>query len=765
MKKAIVYLFLLTPLIIFSSDTKKNNIPSLQRLAFDTCKDDLSNGKYDNGNIIPFQGLEKYFDRLIDPMLRDELFTLLIKKQNQEIFNKINFYTNNFEKHNELPAASFLDRLCYNYAFSKHYKATCQKIPIKQKGDWQKITTKSSSSGIYILSMPICGPNNFTSINHFVSRKNFSHINLTTKNTQQVTSYRYEVTNEFLYKDEYYYQHEPTYVPNKQEYNLTNRKKVWLRENQLTNKLDTFSDGSLVITHVWGGIEQYNIENNTIIKGKNFIIDNSISAASCGKKSKKLALGSYDGTITIINLEEENPNPPEIRKHGHFSDYYWEKEKIEQVHPLIVFTHKINDSTPPAITSICYDDDKKIIYFTQNNNFYSVAEESNKEILIFSTDSNINCFTIINNIIITACKDGTIFTIKNEKMINTVKHSECINSISFFNNNDSLYKSYSIITGDNAGNVIIWKLNTQDNQLIKSITLPHTFCINSVEITSDNKYIVVRGTEIKKSTADDYTTHVFTYPVPQQIFSANQDQEKLLSDINSSFQQNSNSPQELHKILHTNAYFFTSYAYDDKISELKKNIIQTLLNHLKSDVFKTSIKSINDLKNCLNKFYTQRLTGSIKVTLSGMHSDPDANPFASLDNEIDKILTPLAIDVLSTEIKKINDNIHTNDAIRNLTNKISILKFIITYWHIRLEEEKWETFKPNLDNFVGTHDWTQMKVELNDLNNYLETELKFLAGELSMTQAFLHLIKCNIAFIFIPMLAIFTALLHSYFSV
>src|SRR5205085_2706317 len=95
----------------------------------------------------------------------------------------------------------------------------------------------------------------------------------------------------------------PIYDSN-QESTMFDISKEWNQISEANAKMAVFPNGSSIITYPWGGIEMH---NNSLDRRRisYFAINNSISAACCAPDNKHVALGSYDGTITIIDITQE----------------------------------------------------------------------------------------------------------------------------------------------------------------------------------------------------------------------------------------------------------------------------------------------------------------------------------------------------------------------------------------------------------------------------------------------------------------------------
>src|SRR5581483_11230620 len=100
------------------------------------------------------------------------------------------------------------------------------------------------------------------------------------------------------------------------------------KESQLTNKMGLLND-NLVVTYPWGGIK---------INGKKkedvhyFAINNSISSLYCLEHNCIIILGSYDGTLTIIDTTQKNTDPNYTTKNFINEDY----EAKTVIHPRTV---------------------------------------------------------------------------------------------------------------------------------------------------------------------------------------------------------------------------------------------------------------------------------------------------------------------------------------------------------------------------------------------------------------------------------------------
>src|SRR5205085_3805044 len=89
----------------------------------------------------------------------------------------------------------------------------------------------------------------------------------------------------------------------------------------------------------------------------------SISAACCAPDNKHVALGSYDGTITIIDITQEDTKK---QCQAQFEDYFlFFKDKTTK-HPSIIARYQSNCKTP--IKHIKYDENG--IIFSRKRNIY-----------------------------------------------------------------------------------------------------------------------------------------------------------------------------------------------------------------------------------------------------------------------------------------------------------------------------------------------------------------------------------------------------------
>jgi WD40 repeat protein len=650
---------------IFCGD-KPQQVLSLPDLCFERCKADLTDTEVSFNNT-----LNPVFQSLQQNKHRDELFQLLQTNKHPEVAAKIDHYTQQYRKNPfdlkglNINNQSLLELWCKKTAFGTYYTDIRTNLPIPFEGDWQKTSLKAAQDGtIFLLTMPIEGPDNYSSQHRFVSSKKIAICSPATLQSNPLSSRYYDVKNELYREQNKVYQGEPFYNPGGDK--AYKSKGHWLKQHELTNCLDTFPNNSLVVTHTWGGIELHKEKNI-----EQFIIGNSISSVCCASDNKHIALGSYDGTVTVIDITQENYQTPQL--HESFKKYFGKAHRREK-HPLVISSCKLPENRP--ITTVKYSPDGKKVLFCSGKSLYCTDTTTEKPVpsCLFTVENQIKFFTQVENMI--ACvlqdkdqeKDCDTLIIINEqsKQISSIKHSSCINSICSYSNNDHHY----IITGDMQGNVIIW--NIGKTELIINMLLEHNFPVHTVEVTKDNQHIAIKITEdaVDKRYNFKYKKdNVIFYPTPHTLQTCAEKQLEEITNISALFEEKNNDPKELYKIL--SDHQLTLYTKKNKdLINLKDTIENRIIEILAEQSFIASITDIYKLIDLLNSFPCTNLTKPTVLHLSGMNSVEKLNLLANIESKIEKALKDIAPSILLKQLEKDPNHPTNQQNVHNVTYKL-----------------------------------------------------------------------------------------------
>ncbi|HSC25390.1 MAG TPA: hypothetical protein VLB80_04225 [Candidatus Babeliales bacterium] len=670
---------------VFCSDNKQSlnktlslHTSTLKDLAFQTIINSLKN--FDDASchaIFSCPGITPDKKKLIFDTLR---------KSSPEIEKKICTYTNKYISHNknilidnsfsfdvysEALASDnsnttfdYIDWYCKQAAQINLYTNYCQKkLIIEQEDCCQKTSfTSYSDNKIYLLTMPTFGPDNYSSAHQFYSYKTIVTLNLTNSESQELSKQSYEVKNECYLEKNDAYLNEPIYQVAPEQH-VTEAKNLWLKNHELTNRLDTFPDGSLILTHQWGGIELHNNNNNNN-QIKRFIINNSICSVNCSSNNNSiLALGSYDGTITIIDISQEEANPTDINRS--FKTYY-DNNIPDPYYPHILFSYKHTSDNP--ITSINFCSDKNKVIFCSGENLYSLQTNGENPQLLFTDVAKIKYFIKTHDEkIICVSEENTITVINTEKLKCskhvTITHPCSINTLCLYPTNKDTY----FITGDSNGDVIIWNMN--HDKLIPQTILPHAAPIHLVNVTKNNTYIIVKQTKSKKYQSGNNTynkDNVIFYPTYDYFINDIQEYTAVVNDLTYQYEQNINNIIPLYNLLKNNQlFFFKAKSRNGKI--LKDNICTSIDQILTDQKIISSINSIDSLK---------KFRSSILLILNnGFNSNSNSKTFIKINNHIYSLLEDLAADVL-TEILNKNRN-NTKKQIKEFAREIFLVNFTL----------------------------------------------------------------------------------------
>lgn len=634
-------------------------------ISFNRCQEDITDPNHPNLNI---EIISNIFNRLRKNSHREEMFSLLMQKEHPDIVNAVAEYNDHFsesrlEKKLSTNHTDLLDLWCKKRAFGNHYTHLSKQLPIQIEGHFQKTSFKVDNDGnVLVLTMPIIGPDNYSSVNHFETYKIISSYDSENMKKNLLSKRTYKAKEELYRKQNDVYLNEPFYNKNPDEsYQAKNN---WLEHHELTNCLDTFSDNRFVLTHAWGGIEIHNGKNV-----EQFIIGNSISSVSCSLNNKHIALGSYDGTITIIDTTQEESTAP-ITK-AHFKDYAG-KKYADQKYPRILVSEQLSKNT---INNIQYHLDHKTILFSSGKNLFCMKLLDNglyaEHDILFASESSITHFTQINNFIACVSEKNilTIIDLNHKQKDISFQHTSSITAIHpYINEQDNHF-----ITGDLQGNVCIWKIGSMD--LIIDMLIPHNHPIHLVEVTKDNKHIVVKITEkMQNGRTADKKDNIIIYPTPHVLPELIQKQAQFISGIEEKLAELSSDPVSLYQLLSEHKETLYASNHED-IIELKNDIENVIIEQLK-DIGNSlvGIESLDKFYNLLRSFPTTDPTKPRELRLSGMFSVEKLNLLESIDAKIGKILSR---EVLIPFFTKTLEN-------KNLTyqNKVNLYKFTsYFYWY------------------------------------------------------------------------------------
>lgn len=622
---------------------KQKTVPSLKDICFNLCKDDISEPTVSIEKTIKpvFQSLQKNEHR-------DELFKLLEEKKHPYVIKTIDFYKNQYRENpfddNGLNGnhADLLDLHCRKIAFGCYYTKLQTSLPIQIKGDWQKTSFKVDNDGnIFLLTMPITGPDNYSSVNQFYASKNIATCNPVTLQTNPLSSRPYNVKEELYREKHQVYPNEPFYNPGKDK--VHESKGNWLKNHQLTNCLDIFPNNVLVMTHAWGGIELIQPDQQI----RQLLVKNSISTISCSSDNQHIALGSYDGRVTIIDTQKFDNQEPELTC---FKEYYHKKKYGHANYPKIITSCKLPEEN--TITALQYCPEEENIFFSADNSLYCMqttsSNVSSTPDCLFTSQSPITHFTQINNVII--CISGkkiTVLDLATKQEISSVDNSHHITSICpYITENNNCF-----ITGDIKGNVIIW--NIRKTEFTINMILQHNAPIYQVEVTKDNKYIGVKLTEeIEKSSGwITKKDKIIFYPTPIQLQECVEKQSNLIESINTQFKDNYNNPTALYKLLSDNQLRLYN-SNNEHIINLKDTIENRIIEYLQSDDFAKSINSVNKLAHVFCSYPSTDFRKPQEFTISGTNTPEKINLLRTIDNKISKTLKNFAIPFLTEEFDR-----------------------------------------------------------------------------------------------------------------
>lgn len=557
-------------------------------------------------------------------------------------------------------------------------------VPIQTQGDWQKTAVKSGyKNELFLLSMPITGPDNYSSVNQFYASKNIQTCDTLNLEIKPVSSRFYNVKEELYREKKDVYAGEPFYNPGGE--NVHKSKGNWLKRHELTNCLDVFPNNTLVMTHAWGGIEL--IHKESVVP---FIVNNSISSVCCLPNNKHIAIGSYDGNITILDIEKTNLEPK-----TKFKNYYGKKHK-QALSPLAIASLQLDINYP--ITSLQHCPNSNSIFFSSDSNLYATQIPTTQEKmtlkpkLISTAWEPISCFDLSNNYIAYVSEQNKITVINLENSQHVFAQHDCpITSICF----TTINNCSCIVTGDTQGNIIFWDIS-DDNIAIRANIAHEGLSIQSIEVTKDSEYIAVKTTEeIKKELGYvEKKDTVLLYSTPDALPKHRQMQDDMLNSIVTMVKSNNDNPQKLYDILSQHKDFLYHQESND-IVELRKSIQNRIIEILTHNDFIKSIDSIEKLNTLFCSFSCTDFRIPTTITLSGMNVPKNREPLKNIDLQITKTLKDIAVPFLSNELDK---NLSWEDQKNIYTFSFNL--FWGYFHNVRHGHNKLEELPPAIGNLV-----------------------------------------------------------------
>ncbi len=381
----------------------------------------------------------------------------------------------------------------------------------------------------------------------------------------------------------------------------------WNKESQLTHKMDTFPNGTLVVTYPWGGIKVYN--NKDICY---FAVDKSIASVCCYSDNKNIILGSYDGSVTIVDITQKNDK--QYTTKNYFKEHY-KYQKIS--HPLTIPICQLQDKEP--ITHIVSLDDE--LFFSTKNHLFKAQISKTTESINYEklSDSNnlITAITLVdkNPVFATDNGDITILYDNNTQKLSPYKDSPCINCM--FSYTDSKQKTF-LLTGTNHGVLEMWAIS-RDYKTIKlssQMYIKHEHPIYSIEVSPDKERILVKTTESVKKTNNShekYVDHVYLYSTPENFPKHIENYYKKISKIETLYNNHQNNAQVLYKLFVQHIAFLNS-KHTIKGSSIKETIKTTILQLLAN---KVTIVTLHDLTATLLLF------DGVRIGQSSVYCTPD----------------------------------------------------------------------------------------------------------------------------------------------
>jgi|GEM_PF-5657984 len=508
------------------------------------------------------------------------------------------------------------------------------KVPLVYENHWQKTSVKMmNDESILMFSAAIEGPsgqgcrgNEFIATN-FIQKFNMG---ISCSLTSIIRNRWYNIRTELFDKDPY--QDQPTYGGNVEGISADDVKGRWLKESQLTNQCATFPDNSFVVTHVWGGIEVH--RGQTV---ENFIINNSIASVSCCSDNKKIVIGSYDGTITIVDISQTSNDPKEMSKKI-FDQYFKSKDYADNICPMTVASARLACGT--AVRHITHISKDTFIFsdsdLDQQNIFQGTLQGDKIEIYSLHTTAPLTCLTTCQYqdawYAAYGNKDGDVFvydTNKNQVVFSLPNQSNgSVTALSFYaptlsGKNDDM----CLVVGTDKGQLSWWIVSPLRGVECLT-TIDHTFPISSIQVAPNNEHITVKVTEPKSEYK--YEDHIFVYSAPHTMCESKQKDAKKMNKI---MKQLKNEPEDLYKILCNNAYFL--YLKNIKgAKELGDQMSENILRGLQN--MNCSAMSLDELGQFLRAFPGVDIAAPMEVYMSGMHIPEDTDFLADLKKQIKK---------------------------------------------------------------------------------------------------------------------------------
>jgi len=628
-KQTIIFLSIsFLPTASFSAE---NKILSLNELAFNTLvqTSEITHPTY------PINEVDNIVTAL-NPKTKLNYINLLKKNNHPNIIEHFQFYTDNPLAIFEKPDTELKDE-CKTIATQKIFHSYSTILPISQLADGHKIAcTTFADDNIYAFTSKYV---HGSSCMWGQERPSYSKVlticNTNSNECKDLIARQYNLYKELYIDSTNLYLNEPVYS---EEY----KEGEWLKKPQINEAIDTFSDGSMIITHPWGGIELHNSTEH-----KNFIINNSISSVSCSPTNNNLiALGSYDGTITLIDINQEDN---QIVPKRNFNKFYHDDNVLQKL-PSIVnsYTNKINS----PITSIHYYHDNMIVFSSENYVYSWNPTCENEPSIVYVANAELIHSTYKDDLCAYSTKQNDIILIdlKENKEISLKKHSSQINALCFYKRSND----YSLITGDENGDVILWEI--AQNEITKSLSIQHDFPVYYVEVTNNREKIIIKTTHRDQQYKHIANETIISCPTPHMLGKAIQGRENLYDYLTNDLLKKNDNPHDLYKSLQNNKVVLYN-KLDEKSTFIKDNIEKKLLISLE----KYAIDSITSLSECIDNFITQGLSkdlfcGPWRAYLSGMRREKDDNPLSSIDFEIFKKLQSKAIAILIEEFSKNPNN-------------------------------------------------------------------------------------------------------------
>ncbi len=668
---AIITFISLLPAVVFSAQ-KPAEILSLREIAFNRhleYRPDLANASTSNESINDLL-------LLLNPNLQKKYIDILQKNDNQRVKTQLDFYDDNplalFK-----PSTNGLENACKPLASQKFLHSYAVKLPFEHKSTWGKVACKTTpDNNLYAwTSLSNAGWSSMCMEERPSYYKRITLCDLTSYGCNTLSNKYYNLSKEINTNTNNLYLNEPAYT------GKYNQKAQWLSKPQSNNVMDTFLDSSLVIIHPWGGIEIHNGQQKQY-----FAINHSLSSVSCSPTTNNLiALGSFDGTITIIDISREGADQDNGRQ---FKDYYPSNENILQHPPYSVNCWQETSNTPITAVYYCSED---MIYFSSGQYLYSwnqPLDPKSKPKNIHTSEHPIQHSAFKKNIIAysTITNKVVFFDPIGNDLIESANHPCQINTICIYQHNEKNI----FVTGDEDGNVIFWEINNK--KLVKRLTLSCDFPVHCVEITNNQEKLLIKVTQRDKNNNIENET-ILCCPTPHQLLQVIHEREQQYESIQDALRSSANNAQELYDILQQNKQFL--YASPNKKSSAittftEKNILDLIEHHALDQT--DPLESLDLLIQSFSPHID--LDAATIVYFYAEPRTKNNDPLAMLNHAIENLLIDKAATVLLGEFKKNPES---------LKNRTHVVEFLNKYNQIKNSSK--------LESLIETLRWKQLPIQ------------------------------------------------------